>query len=154
MLAYWNKGTLDLVELCSELGIEIDFSRSTNVMNLFSSNTVLTRVGTIDTRKAPNINATFQYCSALHTIEKLILKDDGTTAFNIETFRNCSALINLTIEGVIGLANYNMQWSTQLSADSIDSVINALSSTTSGLTVTLSKTAVDAACKVREGSSH
>jgi hypothetical protein len=126
LFAYWNKGTLDLVSLSEELGIEIDFSQVTNFESVFNSNSVITRIGVIDARKSSNINNTFSYCSMLHTIEKLILKDDGTTAFTASAFRNCSALVNLTVEGVIGQNGLDLNWSGKLSHDSLMSIINAL----------------------------
>ena len=67
---------------------------------------------------------------------------DENTLFT-STFIQCNALENLTIDGTIGQNNFNLKDSTKLSKASIESVIDALSTTTSGLTVTFSKTAVD-----------
>ena len=50
---------------------------------------------------------------------------------------------NLIIEGTIGQNGLNLQHSKKLSKESITSVINALSTSTGGLSITLSKTAVD-----------
>ena len=68
-------------------------------------------------------------------------------------FTNCFQLQNLTIEGIIGQNGFNVQWSTKLSKASITSIINALSETTSGLTVTLSKTAVNNAFETSAGAA-
>jgi hypothetical protein len=54
---------------------------------------------------------------------------------------------------VIGQKNFNVHWSPKLSKASIESIINALSSTTSGLTVTISKTAKEAAFTSAEWSA-
>jgi hypothetical protein len=51
---------------------------------------------------------------------------------------------------VIGQKNFNVHWSPKLSKASIESIINALSSTTSGLTVTISKTAKEAVFTTEE----
>ena len=83
---------------------------------------------------------TFSWDTKLHTIAKITV--DENTGFD-NAFYRCDALVNLTIAGVIGNNGFNVQWSTKLSKASITSIINALSSTTSGLTVTLSKTAVN-----------
>ena len=80
----------------------------------------------------------------LVTIEKIIIKTDGSQVFN-GAFDTCNSLENLTIEGTIGQNGLNLQWSTKLSRASIESIANALSSTTSGLSITLSKTAKEAA---------
>jgi hypothetical protein len=53
----------------------------------------------------------------------------------------------------IGVNGFNVQWSNNLSHDSIVSIINALSTTTSGLTVTLSKTAVNKAFETSDGAN-
>ena len=73
---------------------------------------------------------------------KLILKEDGSQSFS-STFSKCDELENIVIEGVIGKNGFNVSACTKLSGASIVSIIEALSDTTSGLTVTLSQTAVD-----------
>lgn len=90
---------------------------------------------------------TFGYCSKLKTIAKMGV-DENTQFAN--AFIACTQLENLTIEGTIGRNGLNLKDSTKLSKASIESVINALSSTTSGLTVTLSKTAVENAFTTEE----
>jgi hypothetical protein len=52
--------------------------------------------------------------------------------------------------GTVSVSGLNLQWSTKLSKASITSIINCLSSTTSGLSITLSKTAVDNAFTAEE----
>ena len=84
----------------------------------------------------------FNNAKNLVTVRKLIVSESSQYT---ASFGNCSALENLTIEGVIGQNGFNLQHSTKLSKASITSVINALSATTSGLTVTFSKTAVETA---------
>ena len=83
---------------------------------------------------------TFNGCSKLHTIAKL--RVDENTAY-INMFN--TALVNLTVEGIIGQNGFDIRACTKLSKASIISIINALSLTTSGLTVTLSRTAVTSA---------
>ena len=48
---------------------------------------------------------------------------------------------------------FDVQWSTELSKESIISIINALSDTTTALTVTLSKTAVNNAFETAKGNA-
>lgn len=90
---------------------------------------------------------TFGNCYALHTIATF--RSIAESSFN-NTFIRCHALENITIEGTIGKNGFNVQWSTKLSKASIESIINALSSTTSGLTVTISKAAKEAAFTTEE----
>jgi hypothetical protein len=83
---------------------------------------------------------TFAWCGALHTIARVRIDEDTRITNAFDSLRQ---LKNLTIEDTIGQNGFNVQWSTKLSKASITSIINALSTTTSGLTVTLSKTAVN-----------
>ena len=69
-------------------------------------------------------------------------------------FQNLKALEDLTVTGVIGGDGFNVQWSTLLSKASITSIINALSSTTTGLTVTLSLAAVNKAFETSTGANN
>ena len=77
--------------------------------------------------------------------ESLVSIDGITVAASCSftnAFRNCTALEHVIFYGIIGNP-LDLSWSTLLDKESITSIINALSTTTSGLTVTLSKTAVN-----------
>lgn len=94
----------------------------------------------------------FGSCKALHTIRKLVFLNKSN--FNINgMFGDCTALVNLTIGGTIAVTGIDLHWSTLLSRESITSVINALSDTTTGMTITLSKTATEAAFTAEEWSA-
>ena len=77
----------------------------------------------------------FNAASNLKTIKKLIVSE--TTPFVSSTFQNCTSLQNIEIEGTIGVNGFDIHWSKDLTAESIDSIVRALSTTTSGLTITL-----------------
>lgn len=145
----------DLVGILEECGVTLDFSQTTNIYMTFYWCTSLTRVGVVDTRACTNGAQTFYYLfgsdEKLKSIEKLILKDDGSQVFS-NTFSGCINLQELRIEGVIGQNGVNLQQSPRLSKASITSIINALSTTTSDLAVTLSKTAVDTAFEEEGGA--
>lgn len=66
---------------------------------------------------------TFIYDYNLHTIAKITV--DENTRFD-RAFDDCSGLINLTMAGTIGQNGFNVQWSKQLTHDSLMSIINAL----------------------------
>lgn len=124
-------------------GVSIDFAECTSFSN-FAHSSGITRFGVIDTRKVTNLSYAFYSCSKLISIEKLILKGDGSQSIGgSTTFAECYNLTDITIEGTIGSAT-NFKDCKNLSKASIESIINALSTTTSGLTVTLSRAAVDA----------
>ena len=143
----------DLVARLQECGVTLDTSNiDVRSDYMFNYATKITRVPFLDLRKVGFstsftggvLNSMFNNCTSLVTIDGIQLHDDGSQRLGMEIFTNCKTLENITFYGVIGGAdNINFRWSTKLSKTSITSIINALSSTTSGLTVTLSKTAVD-----------
>ena len=131
----------DMVEYFAELGIEFDTSGITNYTQVFSSS-FFTRIGVVDMSKATATNSCFATWTTpfLEQIDKVIVAE--TTGYS-GTFSYQTKLKEIRFEGVIGQNGVNFQWSTLLSKESLISIINALSSTTTGLTVTLSKTAVN-----------
>ena len=88
--------------------------------------------------KNTRIVYTFQSCLNLKTIPLLVL--EGITQIN-NAFKDCWALENITIEGEIPLS-ISFSDSTKLTKASIENIVSVLSSTASGQTLTLSKTAV------------
>ena len=72
---------------------------------------------------------TFMYARSLVTIPRLVLTN--TSYFN-NAFRECFALENLNIEGVLGGAGFDVSDSTKLTHDSLMSIINALETKNSG----------------------
>lgn len=131
-----------------DCGVTLDLSKATNVNYLFSVAEV-THVPVINTTSASSLASIFYNCRIVD-IEKLILKSDGSQTFS-DSFKWCESLVNLIIEGTIGKSGLDLRWSTKLSKASIISIINTLSTTTSGLSITLSKTAVDKAYPIPEG---
>jgi hypothetical protein len=65
----------------------------------------------------------------------------------------CAELVDCPFEGVIGSNGIDLHWSTKLSHDSHVSIFNALSTATTGLTVTFSRTAVNKAFETSEGAN-
>lgn len=125
----------------TNLGVEVDFSNCFNFQYAFTFSSV-SHIGIVDVRNSKSIKLTqtFAQTTKLHTIDKIIIDEDS--GYFDGTFESAIALTNITFEGVIGKSSINFQWSTLLSKASITSIINALSATKSGLSATLSKTAV------------
>lgn len=111
------------------------------VDNLFGYSSLLLEIPDYNMPVVQRLNNTYGYCYALHTIHGKVRVNADTTYTN--PFKECYALRNIEIEGTIGQNGFNVQWSTKLSGASIVSIIEALSTTTSGLSVTLSQTAVN-----------
>ena len=148
--SFYNNGYEgDLVELCSNLGITTNL-KPTSLNSAFRY-AFFTRLPVIDLTKCTSMELAFADCRYLTTIDKLIFGDVTKTLSS--SFYNSANLENLSIEGVISVNGFDVRYSTKLSKASITSIVNALSSTTSGLTVTLSKTAVNTAFETSAGAA-
>lgn len=136
-----NWQTFDMVERLSECGVTLNTSASTNNTNLFMWARV-GRVGVIDCTGTTThtLNASFGY-GLIETIDELIVKPENVFT---NTFINNTALTNITFGGTIG-NDISFQWQKNLSKKSIQSIIEHLSASTSGKTLTLSKAAVTSA---------
>ena len=133
----------DLIQVCKDNNIMIDTSKATELNSMFYASD-FTTIPTISFESQSGaIRGVFYANSQLETIEKIIFKADGSNTFTTNSwelpFGGCSALKNLVIEGVIG-DSFNIS-SSPLTKESITSVVNALSSTSSGKTVSFSKSA-------------
>lgn len=145
-----RSGITDLKGILERLGRTLDFSRNTTFTYIFQ-NSAITNIGIIDTRKSTTMEYTFNNASSLVSVDKVILKDDGSQKFGSLSFANCDDLVEIRIEGVIGQKGFSVSACKKLSKASITSIVNALSSTTSGLSITISKTAVNNAFETAEG---
>ena len=147
-----NKNQLDLVSVLEAAGVVLDTSQAWNMSNVFAYSHFV-RVGIIDFTSAPaSAVSTFNSATKLVTIDKIIL---GNKAYTFTAwFNNCTSLVNLTIEGVISSSGFDVQYSSLLSKDSLISIVNALSSTTSDLWIRVSKTAVDNAFETELGLAN
>lgn len=123
----FNRLSVDLVELLKAIDVTIDFSLATSVSELFM-NSMFTHIGVVDVTSAVSLQNAFNNTQAV-TIDKLILRDDGTNTF-ISAFNNSSKLENIIIEGAIG---NNISFSVcPLTHDSLMSIINHLQAKSSG----------------------
>lgn len=150
--AYWGQDDfldkkVDLREVCT-----FDLSACTTINSMFYLNRCVVAIGVLDLRNINAFETVFSGATYLETIEKIILKNDGTQTFS-NFLRNCDELKNLKIEGVIGQNGFTVQQSTKLSKASWISIINALSTTTSGLSITGSLASVKKAFETSEDAN-
>ena len=144
---------ISLPEHLGRLGLELDFSRCATFSEMLLYSAVY-EIGVVDTRAATTVTYLFRYAKSLVTVQNLILKDDGSQVFNNTSFQYMEALENFTVTGTFGSRSGGMDFSssTKLSKASHYSIFAALSTTTSGLSITVSKAAVDAAFETSPGA--
>lgn len=123
----------DLVEICEKQGITIDFAKCTRFEYTFYS-TRFTRVGIIDARNATVTSGMFGYSVNLKTIDKIIMAE--TTVLANSAFGGCTALENITFDGVIN-TNVNLANSSNFSVASVQSIIDHLKDLTGATAQTL-----------------
>ena len=126
-----------------ECGVQIDLSACRDVSGMFQGSKI-NIIPTIDLTASNIVNLNTMFRNAIvETVEKLILKDDGSQTFNNNTF-NTTTLKNIAFDGVIG-NTVTFVNCTLLTKASIESIIGALSTTKTGQSLTLSLTAVNKA---------
>lgn len=148
------KGITDFEQWQKDCGIVVDFSQVTHISDGFGTSS-FERFGVLNFSKVANMDWCFNGSKA-RTIEKIICPTGGSPVYT-GAFNNATNLEEIRLQGVIRSNGLDFKSSTKLSADSITSIINALSDETSGLTLTLSETAVDAACaemELSESTNH
>lgn len=101
-----------------------------------SDNTLKTLVLNIDTSKNTSLTNGFVNMRALENIEGTPLDFSSCTNLN-QPFRNCSALKELRVKPNTIKINFGIQYSPNLSTDTIQSIIDGLADLTGGTAQTL-----------------
>lgn len=115
----------DLAQRFEDCGFSIDFSQCVYIDNMFNNCPAITRIGVLDFSGAKSSAVTvFISCLSLVTIDKIIVGANTKSYSN--WFNGCSALENLTMEGVIDKNGFSVQWSPKLTHDSLMTIINIL----------------------------
>ena len=136
--AFYQLQVGDFKQKLQNARIVLDMSGVTQFQYGFGYSQV-THLGILDFSECTNLGNAFEGCNQLISIDKIKLRDDGNVLLT-KAFAQNTKLEDIVIEGCIG-DNINFQWSTNLTKDSIKSVINALSPT-NGFVATFSRLAV------------
>ena len=96
-------------------------------------------------------HAMFNYCPYLTKINKLV--NNGVTRWTTSTFADCDRLQELIIEGDSINTAFYLNACKSLNKASIANTVNMLSGSTSGISCTFSKTAVNKAFETSEGAN-
>lgn len=125
---YNNKANVDLRDLLNRQGIVLDLSDvSYNMFGYMFASSKFTALPTVDLRgctTSSTNNGIFGWTHNLHTIDAIILEDDGSTVIGTSWFSTADALKNLVIVGLIG-NSIDFSYSP-LSPESMKSVITHL----------------------------
>jgi hypothetical protein len=128
--------------------VEIVFGSITNNLSLFAYSRIIS-LPALDFSKAATIAQTFEGASRLTNIDKITVA--ANTSFS-GAFASCSALTHIIVDGTIGKSGFDIQYSP-LDKESLTSIVNALSTTTSGLWVRVSQSAVNKAFETSAGAN-
>lgn len=120
-------------------GVVLDLSNATATNSCFGY-TQSTELPVLDTTKSTSLYGMLADNANLVSVDKFIF---GTAnKYTTNFVRGCSNLVNFPAEGTIAITGFDFSPCTKLSGASIYSIMNCLSKTTSGMTITFSKTAV------------
>lgn len=124
---------VDLVAYLDSLGVELIANMSTNPTQTFM-NSLFTRLGVLSFDTSNQLSQTFAGCPNLETIDKIV--SYSRTSYASNTFSGCTALKNITFDGEIN-TNINISACSLLTHDSLMSIIDHLSTTSTTKTLTL-----------------
>jgi hypothetical protein len=128
----------DVVNILARQNVILDFSNTTRMQSGFYYARYITHLGILNFSKLDTSSVyMFGTCSALHTIDKIIVTEKTVYLY---WFEGCYALKEIRFEGVIG-NSLDIHWSTNLSAESYNSIFTAMSTTVTGQTITFPTTA-------------
>lgn len=132
------------------IGVDVDFSKCTSFYYL-CSNSKIKYIGVVDCSSASSASLQYIFSSAkeLVSVEKVIMPEMDSAGFADKSFDSAVKLEHIRIEGVIWRST-SLRWSPLLSKASMESMINALSDTADGQTITFSQTAKEAAFTDKE----
>lgn len=138
----------NLKKILEDRKLIMDTSQCTNFYQTFG-NSKITHIPTLDLTNANSLYGILN-CAYLVSVDNIILKNGAFTeirqAFNAKNLESINFTGSFYNDGLIFT-------STVLNKTSITSIVNALSDTTTNLTVTLSLTAVNNAFETTEGAA-
>lgn len=116
-----NLITGDVKALLDGMGVTMDFSGATSFSYTFYR-CAAEVLPTVDISSATSEAYLFGYCQNLKTAAIVVGKITGFS----NTFNKCTSLENLTVSGTIAKNGFSVQWSPNLTHDSLMSIINCL----------------------------
>ncbi|MBR5155712.1 MAG: hypothetical protein IKW62_04440, partial [Clostridia bacterium] len=114
---------------------QVDLSRLINFPYGFHSSKI-EELETINLSSNSNNAAVFYLAKKLHTIKKFIVAETSDFTKAPACFSGASGLKNITVEGSFG-TNISFSYCSQLTSESVESIVAALSGTSADKTLTL-----------------
>ena len=144
-------GNVSDIKGCLEKsGVVLNTAKATHFYQSFS-NSRATKIPILDTSLAVSLYACFSQAKQLVSIDKIILNNNGYQNIT-HCFMQNPELRYVIFEGTFVNSGFNFSSSPLLSKESILSIVNALSNSTTGLSITLSLTAVNTAFETSTGA--
>jgi hypothetical protein len=134
----------DLVEILKTQGVKLNTEDCTSFLQCFQDSKV-THIPEIDARNSTNMSYTFG-ANSIKRVDKLIVS--ASTPYQSTFYSYCEYVM---FEGEIGQKGLSVRGA--LPKECLLSIVNCLSTTTSGLSVTLGKNAVNKAFETSEGAN-
>lgn len=132
---FQNCKITNLKELLEKNNVTLDFSQVTYASYPLQYSTI-THIGILDCRNMSNMGYILNNARGIISVDKIILKDDGTQTFGITAFAYAQVLNEIRFEGVIG-QSINFAQSSLLSAESVQNIIDCLATVETQQTLTL-----------------
>ena len=130
-------GITDLKGILEKYGTTLDCKNALSTSSFFQYSLV-TRVPEIVLERATSISSMFSNATELISIDKLTLPENCTLT---SAFDKCASLTEIRIGGKIS-NSLDIHWSP-LSKDSVEDIVNALSDSATGKTITFNKTQIE-----------
>lgn len=135
--AMFGKSTIkNIKQSLIDCGVSLIDNAASLYYTFFESST--THIPDLSNKAKTNIQNAFNAATNLVWIDGIRVAENCQCQ---NAFNNCIALEHVIFYGTIGTIGLNLKWSTKLDSESIESIIAALSDTTTSLTITLPTTA-------------
>ena len=134
---FQNCGVTDMKSILQNLGVTLDFSRTTNLYYCFAG-AKITHLPELNCASANNFQNMFNSCTNLVSVEKITISESATGDKFARMFYHCYALQNIVFAGTVN-GDLALDDCTLLTHDSLLSLLNALKDGGTG-TITLGET--------------
>ena len=131
---FQNCKITNLKEILEKNNVTLDFSGVTAAAYPFQHSSI-THIGTLDCRNMSNMGYILNNAQLVESVDKIILKEDGSQSFGNIAFTFARSLKEIRFEGAIG-QSLSFIHCNSLSSDSVQDIIDHLATVTTAQTIT------------------